>query len=615
MNVVSSASAARSPGVYGILVRPARVIRGISLGYLAYCAQFDAGQVKVGYLPQDGDDLVQTYEPRGTARKKSGWYGIIGQLGAPWFIVRVNGGSAGLAPPTNVIITQAGTPGAATVKYRITAVNAAGETVGSQEFTTTTANATLNGTNYNVLNWTGVTGALTYNVYRTSGGATQGKIATGLAVTTYNDQGAAGSGSLPTSNASGWTSSSLELIGTGGQLIAVCESPGLWGNSISWQIAAASNGDATKRDHTFTVTDPITGTTQETYRNVALNQSMASLLSKSRLLASLTFVGTMTVWPANGTYTLTNGSDGAAVTAADYQAALDQLALEENVTVVVTDDCGDSIRAAVNSNVVTHCANLYNRVCHITGSKSNDWTTTKTDKANYQSELSTYYGAWVQVLDDSGTNLVDVPLSIFSGVIRVNIPVHWSIANHDANATKYLGNIKGISTSVPYSVGSKAIRDEATDSQIVLPIQGVGPQPGTRGPWQLLHGRDANLTSGYQYECVTWYRIYLLRVLAPQLDAYTNGPNDLTSGLEIQTIVNAWLAGEASAGHLTQTYDTDGITLLPAFSTDILGVNSAATLANGEFYIQIDGHHPGVREKIFLLLNVGETVSVRAAAA
>ena len=38
-------------------------------------------------------------------------------------------------------------------------------------------------------------------------------------------------------------------------------------------------------------------------------------------------------------------------------------------------------------------------------------------------------------------------------------------------------------------------------------------------------------------------------------------------------------------------------------------------MALGDFYISIDGHTPGVRERMFLNVNVGETVSVRRAAA
>jgi hypothetical protein len=505
--IVSSASAAGYPGVYAILVSPPRIIRGISLGYLGYVGQFDAGPVGVGYLPQDGDDLVQTYEPKGCARKKPGWYGLMGQLSAPWFIVGVKGAGFGAA--------------------------------------------------------------------------------------------------------------TLAQAGTGGGYTVTAATPGAWGNGITVQQAPASNGDPTKRNLTFTLVDPVTTQTQEVYRNVAIGQDLSALLAASRLVDTIAWTGSMTVWPGDATHNLggtVSGTDGAAVAAADYQAALDQLALEGNVRVVVTDDCGDSIRAAVNSDVVAHCTNLYNRVCHITGAKGNDWAAAKTDKANYQSELATYYGAWVQVYGDDGQTLVDVPLSIFGAVIRSNIPVHWSIANHDTQATKYLGKIKGTSPATLYSVASEPIRGEAWVNQIVLPIQGVGPQPGTRGPWQLLHGRTCNLNSGYQYEVTTWYRIYLVTALAPQLDPYVNGPNDLDSGQEIQGVVNAWLEGEVSLRHLTTSLADDGVTTLPPYSTDIYGVNTGSTMANGDFYVSIDGHTPGVRERLLLLVNVGETVSVRRAA-
>jgi len=608
---VSSASAAGKPGVFAILVSPPRTIRGISLGYVGYVAQFDAGPSNVGYLPQDGDDLVQTYEPKGVPRKKSGWYGLIGQLSAPWFIVRVNGGSAGIPAPSALTANVTGTPGAATVSWVITALNASGETVASQTITVTTANATLSSSPVQ-LAWAAVPGATGYSVYRTVGGPSQGRIATNQAGVTLTDNGIAGGGqTAPATNGTGYVSSQLELLGTGGSVVFTAKSPGVWANQVSVQTLAASDGVANHRDIVVTLTDPITKQTQETYRNVALTQNMAALLLNSRLLASITWTGTITVWPTNGTSNMTGGSDGATPIAADYTAAIDQLALSGNVRVVVTDDCGDSIRGAVQAYVQTHCTNLYNRVGHLHGIKTNTQAQVLTDKANYTNETCTYYGAWVQVYDDSGTTLVDVPLSIFGAVIRANIPVHWSIANHDTQATKYLQNIKGVSTATTFSVSSDTVQTTMTTNQVVIPIQGVGPQPGTTGPWQLLHGRSCNLNSGYIWEVTTWYRIYLVTALAPQLDPYVNGPNDLATGQEIQAIINAWLEGEVALKHLSTSLGPDGVTILPPYSTDIFGVNTGTSMANGDFYISIDGHTPGVRERLILMLNVGETVSVR----
>src|SRR6185312_13604329 len=92
------------------------------------------------------------------------------------------------------------------------ALDAAGETMASAVYTTTTANATLNGTNFNVVTWPAVTGATGYSVYRTAGGPSQGKVSTNQAGLFYNDQGGAASGASPTSNASGYAPAVCNLL-------------------------------------------------------------------------------------------------------------------------------------------------------------------------------------------------------------------------------------------------------------------------------------------------------------------------------------------------------------------------------------------------------------------
>lgn len=127
---------------------------------------------------------------------------------------------ATLSTPGSITVTPQGTAGAVTWTYKLVAVNATGTTEAGAASSTTTGNATLNGTNYNRLTWTAVTDATGYWIYRTAVGTsptTTGRIATLGAVTTYDDQGTAGdSTTAPTANSSGLTSpfwSSAELIG------------------------------------------------------------------------------------------------------------------------------------------------------------------------------------------------------------------------------------------------------------------------------------------------------------------------------------------------------------------------------------------------------------------
>lgn len=100
-------------------------------------------------------------------------------------------------PPAPVLagIGQGGTPGSTVYTYVIVANFADGSKSIGGATQTTTGNATLNATNYNMLSWSNV-GATTYDIYRTVSGGTPstiGKIAS-TAGTTYNDQGAAGDG-------------------------------------------------------------------------------------------------------------------------------------------------------------------------------------------------------------------------------------------------------------------------------------------------------------------------------------------------------------------------------------------------------------------------------------
>ncbi len=81
-------------------------------------------------------------------------------------------------PPT---ITNVGTPGVTTYTYEVTANDGTGETTPSATGTTTTGDASPDADNYPLVTWGDVPGALSYNVYRTVGGASQGLLATVLA--------------------------------------------------------------------------------------------------------------------------------------------------------------------------------------------------------------------------------------------------------------------------------------------------------------------------------------------------------------------------------------------------------------------------------------------------
>jgi hypothetical protein len=108
-----------------------------------------------------------------------------------------------------VTVTTSGVTGATNYVYEIVGVNAAGNILPPPYGVgyTNSGNVTLSGSNFNVVSWPSISGAVSYNVYRSVGTAAQGLI-TNTASTTYNDTGAAASGSIP--------SSATATIGTSG---------------------------------------------------------------------------------------------------------------------------------------------------------------------------------------------------------------------------------------------------------------------------------------------------------------------------------------------------------------------------------------------------------------
>lgn len=127
-----------------------------------------------------------------------------------WISFVANTSSTALAAPVETAPATAATGGtlaAGTYFYVVTATNAAGETVRSNELSQVAAGATSTVT----VNWGLVTGATGYKVYRgTAAGAENALVGTVGAVATFIDTGAAGTAATPpASNSTGQSLSGI----------------------------------------------------------------------------------------------------------------------------------------------------------------------------------------------------------------------------------------------------------------------------------------------------------------------------------------------------------------------------------------------------------------------
>ncbi len=127
--------------------------------------------------------------------------------------------SLAIANPATPTITNVGTAGAVTYGYKVVATVNGRSTAASSEGTTTTGNATLSTSNYNVVTWTKVTGATGYKIYRTTGGTTPPMLISTITsgdTLSYNDtdKTSGSSSTPPTTNITGLIIARQDLIPT-----------------------------------------------------------------------------------------------------------------------------------------------------------------------------------------------------------------------------------------------------------------------------------------------------------------------------------------------------------------------------------------------------------------
>ena len=144
-------------------------------------------------------------------------------LTEPWILAPVISGITSVSTGGTI-------HGGTTRYYKITAVNASGETTASAEM----SYAVPAGTNTNVVtvSWGAVTGAVTYNPYESATTGTEGKLTSGIATTYFQDTGSHSPGASPPSS---------NTTGYGYQRVAVTANSTNFPNAVGRSI---SNGTA-----------------------------------------------------------------------------------------------------------------------------------------------------------------------------------------------------------------------------------------------------------------------------------------------------------------------------------------------------------------------------------
>lgn len=231
---------------------------------------------------------------------------------------------------------------------------------------------------------------------------------------------------------------------------------GTAGNSLIATVSNASDGDANHFDLAVKVTGA-TGTTTDTMRNLNISGVGDDFYpSTTAELDQLALVGGFTVnaagRPANGNYTFTSGANGT-INAAAYvgtaQAGDKGIALleqDKGIRHVFVDDCGNSLRDAVNAGLMAHALLMGDRCVYVNGdSGTSAVADVRTDAAQYSASTRVVYAdPWVYINDDTTGSKQLVPGSSFQASVAAQLAPSTSIAWKSEEVQAMLSGIVGL---------------------------------------------------------------------------------------------------------------------------------------------------------------------------
>jgi hypothetical protein len=398
---------------------------------------------------------------------------------------------------------------------------------------------------------------------------------------------------------------SATMTGTGGDTIATAKYPGTLGNSITITQAAATSGTSTKRKYTVTLTDATSGTTTEVYDETPIptGTDVEVDVSDSLLLESLILEGAMTVFPSNATVAFTSGSNGTALAASDYTGtagANDKgVALFESdsdIRVLCHDDCGNSLRAAVNLAFSVQCTTDRDRRCFLDGNP--DAADFAAVQAYVVSGLTTdrvtFCGAWVTILDDAGVTQT-VPFSTFAASAYLNLEPQQSYAWWSDVASKYYDAITGVVANFAWASSTvKNLATRQSTTSICL------PHKTAKGKFVALHGRNTDKSFAVTRKIKDFFALSI----QPAMDPFVNGPNLASENLSIKAMADNFFADQERKGRIQSPIDG-----VRQWSTSVTA-NTAATMGQGDFFLDLTAVTPVDRERIIMRFNIGPTVTV-----
>lgn len=394
--------------------------------------------------------------------------------------------------------------------------------------------------------------------------------------------------------------------------------PGALGGSVTIAISAADDAVSTHFNATVTL-----GTEVEVYRNLSAITGRISApdISASKILGTFAAISAnvgSSTRPVNGTYvlgvtatnasTLVAGSDGT-IAASDYSGTagsgdkgIAKFEGDADVTILCVDDCGSSLRVAVNTALVAHCVAESSKMCIITGdsggSPSAAMSDIGTNASAYRGERVTYLANWCNVRDAAGALQLNPPCAFEAGALA-HMPRHLGSHWKDERNARYYRGITSLEWS-PGRANAILMRNLGVDYLV----------PTTGGSFAPKNGITTSLTAGQTAIARRRLADFVARGVTAGQESYEGGPIDSVTRSEqlsrvkgfLQPMKDAAKQGEAATTEVIEDY---------AVST----LSSAEDLAAGVHRIAVRVKSFATQDFIVFVLSVGTTVTITESAA
>ncbi len=376
------------------------------------------------------------------------------------------------------------------------------------------------------------------------------------------------------------------------------------GNDVSWTTSAATDGDANHFNLLVSITGA-SGTTQDKFENINFSAVGTTTIVNCKNCYLVGSVEPITTGvPIFTSDSFADGDDGTidgpayVGTQGSNDVGISLFETDKSIDFVFTGDPGDSLRAAVNAGLSAHADYMTDRMAFINGDSGMSLADVQTDVQDYRSLRVCYEDNWAYQRDDvDGTERLVGPAP-FAVSVASNLSPSTSFSWKATEAQRFMSAITRLETK-------RGVNGAYTNEQ-----QGINTLQREDGGGYTFESAVVtaapNEPSKRKYKR-TRMTHYIAKSIVGSLRPYVDSPNvPENQNSEIQAVFNFLDQLKRNA-----KTNPNALPHIVDFTIRDIGTfNSQTDIDNGQFTIPADIKISSDQEKIFVSMQIGESVTI-----